>query len=201
MALPYKTPHNYLFILEKPSDNTTFHSVIDALSSSRYKTLLTCNPSIYLGTLRDFWKNAQLEVQDKKPWAITSSVKGIKVAVIPKDISEVFELNDITGKTSFPKTDYQTDFLERGYAEEMKNDTLQKGSFPPATRFLFHTLLMCVSNKTTTFNEIPLKSNIWDMLFCKMKLLITPKRFLMTWSKMLIISKTRKNHFFYFQGF
>ncbi|MFS8025013.1 hypothetical protein Hanom_Chr16g01470031 [Helianthus anomalus] len=39
----------------------------------------------------------------------------------------------------------------------MKRDTLQKGFFPPATRFLFHTLLMCVSNKTTSFNEIPLK--------------------------------------------
>ena len=38
-----------------------------------------------------------------------------------------------------------------------KKDTLQKGSFPPAPRFLFHTLLMCVSNKTTAFNEIPLK--------------------------------------------
>ncbi|MFS7963377.1 hypothetical protein Hanom_Chr08g00737361 [Helianthus anomalus] len=39
----------------------------------------------------------------------------------------------------------------------MKRDTLQKGFFPPATRFVFHTLLMCVSNKTTSFNEIPLK--------------------------------------------
>ncbi|MFS7968856.1 hypothetical protein Hanom_Chr09g00802411 [Helianthus anomalus] len=90
MALPFKTPHNYLCILEKPSDNTTFNSIIDALSSSTYKTLLTCKPSIYLDTLHDFWKNAQLEVQDKKPWAITSSVKGIKVAVTSKDISEVF---------------------------------------------------------------------------------------------------------------
>ncbi|MFS7953596.1 hypothetical protein Hanom_Chr07g00620591 [Helianthus anomalus] len=35
--------------------------------------------------------------------------------------------------------------------------TLEKGNFPPETRFLFHTLLLCVSNKTTYFNEIPLK--------------------------------------------
>ncbi|MFS7890186.1 hypothetical protein Hanom_Chr00s000007g01615791 [Helianthus anomalus] len=66
-------------------------------------------------------------------------------------------MNDLTGKTFFPKGDYQTDFIERGYKDEMKKDTLQKGCFPPAMRFLFHTLLMCVSNKTTTFNEIPLK--------------------------------------------
>ena len=32
-----------------------------------------------------------------------------------------------------------------------------KGNFPPPMKFLFHTLLICLSNKTTSFNEIPLK--------------------------------------------
>ncbi|KAJ0442334.1 hypothetical protein HanIR_Chr16g0808011 [Helianthus annuus] len=47
--------------------------------------------------------------------------------------------------------------MNRGYAEQAKRDTLQKGYFPSTPRFLFHTLLMCVSNKTTSFNEIPTK--------------------------------------------
>ncbi|MFS7915176.1 hypothetical protein Hanom_Chr02g00162241 [Helianthus anomalus] len=34
---------------------------------------------------------------------------------------------------------------------------MQKGEFPSPMKFLFHTLLTCVSNKTTAFNEIPLK--------------------------------------------
>ncbi|MFS7945440.1 hypothetical protein Hanom_Chr06g00524341 [Helianthus anomalus] len=34
---------------------------------------------------------------------------------------------------------------------------MQKGEFPPPMKFLFHTLLTYVSNKTTAFNEIPLK--------------------------------------------
>ncbi|MFS7951634.1 hypothetical protein Hanom_Chr07g00597411 [Helianthus anomalus] len=34
---------------------------------------------------------------------------------------------------------------------------MQKGEFPPPMKFLFNTLLICVSNKTTVFNEIPLK--------------------------------------------
>ncbi|MFS7937322.1 hypothetical protein Hanom_Chr05g00426251 [Helianthus anomalus] len=34
---------------------------------------------------------------------------------------------------------------------------MQKGEFPPPMKFMFHTLLTCVSNKTTAFNEIPLK--------------------------------------------
>ncbi|MFS8002355.1 hypothetical protein Hanom_Chr13g01201131 [Helianthus anomalus] len=157
MALALKTPHNYPCTLEKISQKTTFHSVIDALSSSKYKTLLTCNAPIYLDTLRDFLKHAKIEVQDKKPSAITSTFGGIQVVVTPQTISEVFEINDHIGKSSLPKEDYQTDLIERGYKEQMKKDTLQKGSFPPPMRFLFHTLLMCVSNKTTAFNEIPLK--------------------------------------------
>ncbi|MCG5051308.1 hypothetical protein L2164_21835, partial [Pectobacterium brasiliense] len=70
----------------------------------------------------------------------------------------VFQLNAQAGKTSFPKHELQTDFIERGYeATMMKKLTLQKGYFPSATRFLFHTLLLCVSNKTTSFNGIPIK--------------------------------------------
>ncbi|MFS7943336.1 hypothetical protein Hanom_Chr06g00499151 [Helianthus anomalus] len=39
----------------------------------------------------------------------------------------------------------------------MTKATLQKGEFSPSMKFLFHALLVCVSNKTTAFNEIPLK--------------------------------------------
>ncbi|MFS7945919.1 hypothetical protein Hanom_Chr06g00529811 [Helianthus anomalus] len=66
-------------------------------------------------------------------------------------------MNDLTGKNSFPKNEYQTNLIERGYVGQMTKANLQKGEFPPPRKFLFHTLLICVSNKTTTFNEILLK--------------------------------------------
>ncbi|MFS7914231.1 hypothetical protein Hanom_Chr02g00150971 [Helianthus anomalus] len=75
MSLIIKHPHNNLCTLEKTSKNTDFHSIIDALSS--YKTLLTCNAPFYQDTLRDLWANAKLEIQDKKPWAISSKAGGI----------------------------------------------------------------------------------------------------------------------------
>ncbi|MFS7953637.1 hypothetical protein Hanom_Chr07g00621011 [Helianthus anomalus] len=66
-------------------------------------------------------------------------------------------MNDQAGKNSFPKDEYQTDLIERGYAGQLEQAIMQKGEFPPSMKFLFHTLLNCVSNKTTAFNEIPLK--------------------------------------------
>ncbi|MFS8033623.1 hypothetical protein Hanom_Chr17g01571751 [Helianthus anomalus] len=135
----YKSPHNYVGILTKPSDNHTFDSILDILSASKYKTLITAVAPIYLDTQREFWKNAILEKQGDTITAINSSIKGKE------------------GNTYFSKDELVKHFINRGYAEQPKRDTLQKGYFPSAPRFLFHTLLMCVSNKTTSFNEIPTK--------------------------------------------
>ncbi|KAJ0588364.1 hypothetical protein HanIR_Chr04g0173811 [Helianthus annuus] len=153
----YKAPHNYVGILTKPTTDNTFDSIIDILSASKYKTLITADAPIYLQTQREFWKNATLEKQGDIITAINSSIQGKKVQISPQSISEIFKLDDLKGKTSFSKDELKKDFINRGYAEQPKRDTLQKGYFPSAPRFLFHTLLMCVSNKTTSFNEIPTK--------------------------------------------
>ncbi|KAJ0615033.1 hypothetical protein HanIR_Chr02g0069361 [Helianthus annuus] len=155
--IPHKPSHNLLGLLTKPGNIDTFDSILDILNASKYKTLLTANAPIYLQTQREFWKNCILEKQGEDIIAINSTLQTKAVRITPQSISEVFQLADQDGKDSFPKNELKTDFIERGYADLMKRDTLQKGFFPSATRFLFHTLLMCVSNKTTSLNEIPLK--------------------------------------------
>ncbi|MFS7947994.1 hypothetical protein Hanom_Chr06g00554711 [Helianthus anomalus] len=75
MALIIKNPHNYLCACEKTDKNTDFHSIIDILTSSKYKTLLTANAPIYQDTLRDFWANANIEEQGNEPFGITSKIQ------------------------------------------------------------------------------------------------------------------------------
>ncbi|MFS7920080.1 hypothetical protein Hanom_Chr03g00220091 [Helianthus anomalus] len=77
MALIIKQPHNYLCTFEKTDKNIEFHSIIDTLSTSKYKTLLTRDAPIYQDTLRDFWANAEVQKQDKKAWGITSKLGGV----------------------------------------------------------------------------------------------------------------------------
>ncbi|MFS7995871.1 hypothetical protein Hanom_Chr12g01123151 [Helianthus anomalus] len=156
--IPHKPSHNLLGLLTKPGTIDTFDSILDMLNASKYKTLLTVDAPIYLQTQREFWKNCILEKQGEDIIAINSTLQKKAVRITPQSISEVFQLNDLQGKDSFPKNELNIDFIERGYADTMmKRDTLEKGFFPSTTRFLFHTLLMCVSNKTTSFNEIPMK--------------------------------------------
>ncbi|MFS7926519.1 hypothetical protein Hanom_Chr04g00297991 [Helianthus anomalus] len=103
MALIIKHPHNYLCTFEKTYKNTDFHSIIDVLSSSKYKKLLTADAPIYQDTLHDFWANATIEEQNNEPNGITSKVERELVAITPTTISTTFEINDLAGKTSFPK--------------------------------------------------------------------------------------------------
>ncbi|MFS8002219.1 hypothetical protein Hanom_Chr13g01199511 [Helianthus anomalus] len=114
------------------------------MSSSKYKTLLTCDAPIYQDTLHDFWANSEVQEQDKKPWAITSKVGGVLVPITPQSISEVFQMNDLAGKTYFPKSEYQLDLIERGYDGQLTRATMLKGNFPPLMKFLFHTRLICL---------------------------------------------------------
>jgi hypothetical protein len=157
MDLQAKAIHNYLPYLVKTDENTPFHSTIDIILKSKYLTILTADAPIYLDTLQEFWLNAEFLLQDKKPTSIISKIGETSIVITPELISTTFSLNDLSGKDSFPKAELHTEFQERGYDAQMTGSTLFKKFFPPVMKFFFHTLLLCVSAKSTSFNEIPLR--------------------------------------------
>ena len=76
MTLVMKKSHNYVAIFEKTENNTLYHSMIDVLTSSKYKVILTADAPIFQETLRDFWANANIEEQNNVAISITSKVGG-----------------------------------------------------------------------------------------------------------------------------
>src|SRR5581483_6060055 len=149
--------HNFLPYLVKTEDNVPFHSTIDIITNSKYKNILTADAPIHLETLQECWASAEVLFQDKKPTSIISKIGATSIAITPELISTTFSLNDLSGMESFPKTELHTEFQERGYDAQMTGSTLYKKFFPPVMKFFFHTLLLCASAKTTSFNEIPLR--------------------------------------------
>ncbi|MFS7968703.1 hypothetical protein Hanom_Chr09g00800691 [Helianthus anomalus] len=107
MDLEIKTPHNYLPYLVKHSKNTDFHPIIDIINSSKYLYILTADSSIYISTLREFWANAKLSLQHKKPFLITSTVNKEHVEITVQSISTMFQLEDATGMETSPKMNYK----------------------------------------------------------------------------------------------
>ncbi|MFS7996294.1 hypothetical protein Hanom_Chr12g01128261 [Helianthus anomalus] len=75
MALNIKNPHNYLPIFEKTSKNTSFHSRINVLTSSKYRAILTTDALVHTETLRQLWANAEIQSENKQSFAITSKVR------------------------------------------------------------------------------------------------------------------------------
>ncbi|MFS7995727.1 hypothetical protein Hanom_Chr12g01121341 [Helianthus anomalus] len=65
IEIPYKAPHNYLGLLTKPSTIDIYDSIIDTMSASKYKTLLTADAPIYLKTQREFWEMLLLKNKAK----------------------------------------------------------------------------------------------------------------------------------------
>ncbi|KAJ0935916.1 hypothetical protein HanRHA438_Chr03g0124921 [Helianthus annuus] len=140
----YKSPHNYVGILTKLTDNHTFDSILDILSASKYKTLITADAPIYLDTQREFWKNATLEKQGDIIAAINSSIQGKKVKISPKSISETFKLDDLNGKNLFYKRRVGKGFHEKGLCRTTKQGHPTKGLLPFCTQiFIPHTAHVC----------------------------------------------------------
>src|ERR1044071_8135704 len=158
MDLQAKATHNYLPYLVKTNENVPFHTTIDIILNSKYLTILTADAPIYIDTLQEFWLNAEVLLHDKKPTTIISKIGETNIAITPQLISTTFSLNDLSGKDSFPKVELHAEFQERGYDSQMTGSTLFKKFFPPVMKFFFHTLLLCVSAKCTSFNEIPLRT-------------------------------------------
>src|ERR1044071_466790 len=157
MDLQAKATHNYLPYLVKTDENVPFHTTIDIILNSKYLTILTADAPIYLDTLQDSWLNAEFLLQDKKPTTIISKIGETNVTITPQLISTTFSLNDLSSNDSFPKAKLHTEFQERGYDAQMTGSTFFKKFFPPVMKFFFHTLLLCVFAKSTSFNEIPLR--------------------------------------------
>ena len=157
MDLQAKATHNYLPYLVKTYENIPFHTTIDIILKSKYLTILTVDPPIYIDTLQEFWLNAEVLLQDKKPTTIISKIWETNIAITPQLISTTFSLNDLSGNDSFPKAELHIEFQERGYDSQMTGSTCFKKFFSPVMKFFFHTLLLCISAKSTSFNEIPLK--------------------------------------------
>ncbi|MFS7979573.1 hypothetical protein Hanom_Chr10g00929301 [Helianthus anomalus] len=105
MALSIKKPHYYFPIFENTDKNTSYHSIIDVLTSSNYKAILTANTPIYQDTLHDFWANTEIQPQ-KKCLMLSLPKSEVHLLQFPHLPSQ--------GKTSFEKQELHTKFTGRG---------------------------------------------------------------------------------------
>ncbi|GJR14398.1 hypothetical protein Tco_0797050 [Tanacetum coccineum] len=156
--------HNLVAILEKTEHNTDFHQIVDFLEASPLRYALLVRPTIYISHIRQFWSTARIEIADGETHII-AKINGEQVTVSESSIRRKLKLKDEEGISDLPDTDLFENLSRMGY-NILPNQrfSFQKGQFTHQWKFLIHTIMQCLSPKSTAFNEF--SSNIAIAIVC-----------------------------------
>nr|GEX14172.1 synaptobrevin, longin-like domain protein [Tanacetum cinerariifolium] len=156
--------HNMVAILEKTEHNTDFHQIVDFLEASHIRYALTVRSTIYVSHIRQFWSTARVETTDGET-KILAKVNGRQRTVSASSIRRHLKLNDEEGISTLLENKLFENPSLMGY-NILPNQrfSFHKGQFSHQWKILIHTIMQCLSTKSTSFNEF--SSNIATALVC-----------------------------------
>ncbi|GKB27595.1 hypothetical protein Tco_0866996 [Tanacetum coccineum] len=149
--------------LEKTEGNSDFHEIVDFLASSSIHHALTVSPPIYTSYIEQFWNTASSQtVNDVKQ--INATVDSKAVVVTEASIRSSLLFNDADGTACLTNEAIFQNLALMGYEGDFNKLTFQKALFSPQWKFLIHTILHCLSSKSTSWNEF--STNIASAVIC-----------------------------------
>ncbi|GJX32297.1 hypothetical protein Tco_0242152 [Tanacetum coccineum] len=127
-------------------------TVVDFLASSSIHHALTVSPPIYTSYIEQFWNTASSQtVNDVKQ--INATVDSKAVVVTEASIRSSLLFNDVDGTACLTNEAIFQNLTLMGYEGDFNKLTFQKALFSPQWKFLIHTILHCLSLKSTSWNE------------------------------------------------
>nr|GEV70337.1 synaptobrevin, longin-like domain protein [Tanacetum cinerariifolium] len=162
--LAFSDYHNMIAILEKYEHNTNFHQIVDFVEASHLRYALTINPTVYVSHIQQFWSTARIETMDEGT-KILATVDGKPRTISESSIMRNLKLKDEAGISSLPDAELFENLTMMGYnILHNQKFSFQKGQFSHQWKYLIHTIIQCLSPKSTGFNEF--SSNIATALMC-----------------------------------
>ncbi|GJZ13560.1 hypothetical protein Tco_0548790 [Tanacetum coccineum] len=144
--------HNLVAFLEKPEESNRFKGIIDFLNASSIKYALTVNPTVYESCIQQFWATAKTKIVNGE-CQIQALVDKKKVIITETSISSDLKLDDAEGIDCLPIATIFVELERMGYENLTQKLTFFKAYFSSQWKFLIHTILQCLSAKTTAWNE------------------------------------------------
>ncbi|GJX63430.1 hypothetical protein Tco_0296330 [Tanacetum coccineum] len=149
--------------LEKIEGNSDFHEIVDFLASSSIHHALTVSLPFYTSYIEQFWNIASSQtVNDVKQ--IDATVDSKAVVVTEASIRSSLLFNDVDGTACLTNEAIFQNLALMGYEGDFNKLTFQKALFSPQWKFLIHTILHCLSSKSTSWNEF--STNIASAVIC-----------------------------------
>nr|GEU36699.1 hypothetical protein [Tanacetum cinerariifolium] len=145
-------------ILEKTEHNIDFHQIVNFLEASHIRYALTICPTVNVSHIRQFWSTTRIETMNQET-KILATVDGKSRTISESSLRRHLKLSDEEGICSLPDAELFENLSLMGY-NILRNQrfTFQKGQFSHQWKFLIHTIMQCLSHKSTGFNEF--SSNI-----------------------------------------
>ncbi|GJT88548.1 hypothetical protein Tco_1070265 [Tanacetum coccineum] len=172
--------HSLIAFLEKPEESSRFEEIIDFLNANQIRYALTVNPTIYTSCIEQFWAIEKVKTVDGER-QLQALVDKKNVIITKTSIRIDLHLEDVGGIDCLPTATIFEELARMGYEKPSQKLTFNKAFFSPQWKFLIHTIMQCLSAKTTALNESvtlwPLQSYAWPQT----KNLTCPSIFLMLW--------------------
>ncbi|GKB80726.1 hypothetical protein Tco_0947621 [Tanacetum coccineum] len=153
--------HNMVTYLDKTNGNTDFHEIINFLTRSSIHYALTVSPVVSTTFVEQFWMCAKSKIINNVRY-ITVKVAGKPVTILEASIKSDLLFDDADGIDSMHnQAIFDAIQLMGG---DLNTLTFNKGLFSPQWKFLFHTIIHCLSSKSTSWDQIP--TNIATAVIC-----------------------------------
>ncbi|GKD09726.1 hypothetical protein Tco_1189411 [Tanacetum coccineum] len=150
--LKFAETHNLVAFLEKPKESDGFEGIIDFLNASSIRYALTVNPTIYTSCIKQFWATAKAKIVNGEV-QIQALADRKKVIVTETSVRRALQLKDAEGTECLPNATIFAELERMGYENLIHKLTFYKAFFSPQWKCLIHTILQCLSVKTTAWNE------------------------------------------------
>ncbi|GJZ88723.1 hypothetical protein Tco_0660505 [Tanacetum coccineum] len=151
-TLKFADTHNLVVFLSKPTKSEGFKQIVDFLNANPIRYALTINPTIYTSCIEQFWATVKVKTVNGEV-QLQALVDGKKIIVTEASVRRDLQLNDEEGTDCLPNATIFEELTRMGYEKLSQKLTFYKAFFSPQWKFLIHTILQCLSAKTTAWNE------------------------------------------------
>ncbi|GKB57536.1 hypothetical protein Tco_0913722 [Tanacetum coccineum] len=151
-TLQFVDTHNLVAFLSKPTKSEGFEQIVDFLNANPIRYALTINPTIYTSCIEQFWATVKVKTVNREVH-LQALVDGKKIIITKASVRRDLQLNDEEGTDCLPNATIFEELTRMGYEKLSQKLTFYKAFFSPQWKFLIHTILQCLSAKTTAWNE------------------------------------------------
>ncbi|GJW92452.1 hypothetical protein Tco_0170005 [Tanacetum coccineum] len=151
-SLRFVNTHNMIPFLSKPTETKGFKQTVDFLNAHPLRYALTVNPTIYVSCIEQFWSTAKAKIVNEDV-QLHAKVDGKEIIITESSVRGDLQLADEEGVDYLPNYAIFENLTLMGYEKFSERLTFYKAFFSHQWKFLIHTLLQCLSPKTTAWNE------------------------------------------------